>query len=153
MRLLICALLAFLAVACGSGGASRTSTPASTLEPALTVTPRPTMPAGTPVPTPSGRSGIIGTASVGPTCPVQRIDSPCPDRPFEGTIVALDARGREVARTTSDAQGRFTISLPPGNYVISALVSGPLPLPKPVNVTVAPGLFVRVELHLDSGIR
>jgi hypothetical protein len=104
-------------------------------------------------PTLAPDSGVTGVASVGPTCPVERPDSPCPDRPFEGEIVVTDRDGTEVARTTTDASGRFTVALPPGDYVVRSEVTGGLPAPAGVEVSVRAGAYVAVELRLDSGIR
>ena len=45
-------------------------------------------PASMPVPTvdtPAAATGIAGVAMVGPACPVERLDTPYPDCPFEGT--------------------------------------------------------------------
>jgi hypothetical protein len=104
-------------------------------------------------PTAARSTGIAGIASIGPTCPVQRIDSPCPDRPFQGTIVARDRGGTEAARTDSDQQGVFKLDLPPGTYVVLAIVGGPFPISKPLEVTVLMGEVAQVQLKLDSGIR
>ena len=64
-----------------------------------------------------------------------------------------DASGKEVARTTTDARGRFTIALPPGRYLVASEVAGPFPVPGEAEVTVRAGAYASVELHLDSGIR
>ena len=94
-----------------------------------------------------------GTALIGPTCPVFRIESPCPDRPWQGTVVAQDAAGREVTRTDTDADGRFFIALAPGDYVLVTLTTGVFPAPITMPVTIAAGRATDVQLMLDSGIR
>ena len=62
---------------------------------------------GTPAAQPG--SGIQGTVQVGPTCPVERINSPCPPHPLAATVVVRDASGSEVTRFHSGADGRFKL--------------------------------------------
>lgn len=100
-------------------------------------------------------SGIDGLVTLGPLCPVMREDEPCPDRPFEATLVIKGASGVEVARLRSDAAGRFAIDLPPGRYIIEPQRAGtsPLPMAGPLDVTVVEGRRVAVLIAYDSGIR
>jgi hypothetical protein len=148
-----------LIAACGDGSTTpgATSSPEATQSAAPTSTPRAgvtaTLVTGTSTPLPPQGQGVAGVALIGPTCPVQRIDSPCPDRPFEGVVVVRNAAGLEVARTMTDAQGRFSISLAPGRYVLTTLVTGVFPAPATQEVTVTAGQVIKVDLHLDSGIR
>jgi hypothetical protein len=67
--------------------------------------------------------------------------------------VAQDLSGREVARTTTSSDGRFTIALSPGQYVLVTMTTGILPAPVSVPVTVQQSAFTEVQLSLDSGIR
>ena len=118
-------VFAFLTIACGGAGAP---------------------PAG---------SGIEGMVTIGPLCPVQREDLPCPDRPFEATIVIEDQDGNEVARVDSDRDGRFRILLAPGRY--SLVPQGPNPRLPPYaeeqQIEVTPDTFTQVTIRYDSGIR
>lgn len=102
-----------------------------------------------------GGSGISGTVSAGPTCPVVSADDPnCADQPVAGaTILILDAGGREVARLMTDDAGRFQVTLPPGPYTIEPQpVRGYLRTAEPVAVEVGDG-FASVDLAYDTGIR
>lgn len=92
-------------------------------------------------------------ASIGPTCPVERIDSPCPDRPFQGTIEVKNVSGVVVVRFPTDAQGLFQVQLPPGEYALTPLTTGTFPRAVTTDVTVVQGQFVFVHVRLDSGIR
>jgi hypothetical protein len=111
---------------------------------------------GTPAasPAPSG-SGIQGVVQSGPSCPVERINSPCPPRPLAATIVVRDAAGREVARTHSAADGHFKVDVAPGTYTVVGLNIGSsmLPRPIPTTVTVTSGTYTTITLEYDSGIR
>ena len=107
---------------------------------------QPAAPAGT---------GIQGVVQSGPTCPVERINSPCPPHPLAATIVVRDAAGHEVARTHSGADGHFKLDVAPGTYTVVGLTigSGMLPRPIPTTATVNAGSYTTVTVEYDSGIR
>ena len=117
-------LLALVLIACGNGGAAQHGT------------------------------GIRGTVSIGPQCPVEQANSPCPDRPFQGQVQATAADGGTTA-TTTDVDGRFTIDVSPGTYEVVALTTngGGPPTAIPQTVVVSEGAYTSVALELDSGIR
>lgn len=122
------------------------------------------LPAGAPGPRGSpgtgggilpGGTGIQGRAAAGPTCPVQRPgDSSCNDRPVAGAAIAiLDASGHEVARVTTDADGRYAVTLPAGPYTVEPQpVQGLMRTPGTVAATVSSG-YATVDLAYDTGIR
>lgn len=144
VRWLLIALLAgALLVACGVPGG-----PAS---PGASATPL-ASPAGGP-PT------VVGTVTAGPVCPVEQLPpaSACAPRPVAGAvIVATDADGREVGRTTSAADGTYRLTVgATGTIVIQGLpVAGLLGVPTPVTVRLTePGAGAHVDLQYDTGIR
>ena len=99
-------------------------------------------------------TGIRGVVKLGPTCPVESLVSPCPDRPFQGDVRATSIDGG-TTRVATDDQGRFSLDLPAGSYVVvavSASGSGP-PTPVPQTVQVVAGAYTQVTLEVDSGIR
>jgi hypothetical protein len=53
----------------------------------------------------------------------------------------------------TDAEGRFSIQLQPGTYLVVTLTSGVLPAPASAQITVVTGQMTQLELILDSGIR
>ena len=68
---------------------------------------------------------VTGTVTASPGCPgPQRAESPCPDKPVAGAPVELTASGTVVARTTTDAAGRFRVTVPAGTYEITARNTG-----------------------------
>ena len=107
---------------------------------------QPAAPAGT---------GIQGVVQSGPTCPVERINSPCPPHPLAATVVVRDAAGHEVARTHSGADGHFKLEVAPGTYTVVGLTIGSsmLPRPIPTTATVTAGSYTTVTVEYDSGIR
>ncbi|MDA1062155.1 MAG: hypothetical protein O2895_04505 [Chloroflexi bacterium] len=108
------------------------------------------------VPMPSAGSGVWGTVTLGPLCPVQREDQPCPDRSLAATIVLRDASGNEVGRATSGSDGRYQIAAPPGDYILDPqpLDGQQLPHAVPIEVTIKGGVYwALVDIPYDSGIR
>ncbi|MFF3518590.1 carboxypeptidase-like regulatory domain-containing protein [Streptomyces sp. NPDC002573] len=110
---------------------------------------------GTGSPTASD-SGITGRTMVDGGCPVVREGSPGPDRPLSArlTVTSGDPE-RKIAQTTSDADGHFSVSLPPGTYTIrpANLTGAVAPIAQPVSVTVTSGRFTAIDVPFDSGIR
>src|SRR2546423_8696088 len=100
-------------------------------------------------------TGIQGMVQVGPTCPVERINSPCPPHPLAATVVVRDGAAAEVIRFTSGAAGRFEVNLRPGTYGLTGLPIGSSSMPRPIatSVTVTQGSYAAVNVEYDSGIR
>ena len=81
-----------------------------------------TTPTTTP-PTPKTLSGITGTVLLGPRCPVMRNppDPQCADRPYQTSLEVTTVDGKRViAKFSSDTQGKFKVSVPPGEYIIQS---------------------------------
>jgi hypothetical protein len=108
-----------------------------------------------PLTPPAGESGVQGVVTLGPLCPVQRADQPCPDRPFVATLLLLDADGREVARTTSAEDGAYWLPAPGGRYTLAPQPPDGRPLPRAgdVEVDVRSGHWTTLNVPHDSGIR
>jgi hypothetical protein len=100
-------------------------------------------------------SGIEGLVTIGPICPVLREDTPCPDEPFQATIVVEDRDGDEVTRVDSDESGRFRVNLAPGRYNLVPQSPNPVSLPfaSEQEVEVRAGHFAQITIAYDSGIR
>ncbi len=108
--------------------------------------------APTATPPASGDTGIAGIVTIGPTCPVERIDSPCPDRPYEARITIWQG-DILVAETRSGPDGRFTVRLSPGEYRVVGESGDTFPHGSEVTVTVTEGHVAPIEIRFDSGIR
>ena len=108
---------------------------------------------------PAGSEGPLGTIRgsvlLGPTCPVETVTSPCPDRPLAGVRVrAMMDDGSLHASAVSDADGRFVMDVTPGTYTLVASVEGdPARSAAPIRVEVGPGEVVHTDVLVDSGIR
>ncbi len=102
-----------------------------------------------------GDSGIDGLVTIGPTCPVVQEDTPCPDQPYQATIVVLEESGEEVTRVTSGEDGRFRLRLAPRSYTLvpQSPNAGAPPFASEVAVEVKEHEFAEVAIAYDSGIR
>jgi len=103
-----------------------------------------------------GDSGITGVVTLGPLCPVERADSPCPDRPIAALVQVKDASGDVITTVSSGDDGRFTVSLAPGSYVLQGLSptpGKPFPIAGTVTATVQAHRFTQVTVPFDTGIR
>lgn len=103
-------------------------------------------------------STVTGTVTAGPTCPVvtDPPDPNCGDRPVEGAVlVVATVDGVEVARTTSDAEGRFALSLAPGSYRLEPQpVEGLMGTAAPIEFSVElGGPSAELLVSYDTGIR
>lgn len=102
-------------------------------------------------------SGINGNVLLGPTCPVMRDppDPACNDKPYQTTITVSHSSSpaRVFARTESAVNGRFRVSLPPGEYVVHANGGTMLPRCGDVSITVESNTYAKVDISCDTGIR
>jgi hypothetical protein len=100
---------------------------------------------------------VEGTVFLGPQCPVETVESPCPDLPLADVEVQLTAGDEVVGTEVSDAAGRFTIEIEPGTYMLGAVLEAEPPasmlFAKPVSVTVVANGTVEANLLVDTGIR
>jgi hypothetical protein len=108
---------------------------------------------------PAEDGAIVVVAMAAPTCPVET-DPPDPDcapRPVAAaTIVVTPADAREVviAQGETDGDGRLTLAVPAGDYIVTAgAVEGLISAPEPVVVSVLAGVTTEVPIGYDTGIR
>jgi hypothetical protein len=114
-----------------------------------------------PDPTPSaGGTGRIEVEVVaGPVCPVEQEppDPSCEPRPVAGAnIFVQPADGRDilVGEAISGADGRATIEIAAGDYIVlGGDVEGLMGRPEPMTVIVRGGATATVVLTYDTGIR
>lgn len=130
-----------------SAAASATRSPAPMPSPVASETPAPL---ATATSASAGDTGIDGTVTLGPTCPVERIDSPCPDRPYAAHITIW--RGDiQVAETRSGDDGRFRVILPPGTYRVVGETAGTFPHGSEVQATVVAGQMTPSRFDTTAG--
>lgn len=102
-------------------------------------------------------SGVQGTVTLGPTCPVMRVgDSTCADKPYATNIqvIAIGSPKSSLFDTVrSDDTGKYRVMLPPGNYSLQPVGGTVLPRCETKDVTIEPSKIITVDLSCDSGIR
>jgi len=116
--------------------------------------------------TPTGESGdalpqvgaVTGNVTAGPVCPVERLppDPSCAPRPVAGALMIVQTTaGREVARTTSAADGTFHLTLAPGAYhLVPQPVAAYMGTAQPIDFRVEVGEPTpELEVSYDTGIR
>jgi hypothetical protein len=116
--------------------------------------------------TPTGQSGdalpqagaVTGNVTAGPVCPVERVppDPSCAPRPVAGALMIVQTTaGREVARTTSAADGTFHLTLAPGTYhLVPQPVAAYMGTAQPIDFRVEVGEPTpELEVSYDTGIR
>ncbi len=104
-------------------------------------------------------AGIIqGSVSIGPICPVERIDMPCKTPPSAytaRTLVIYRADGKTVVAFASiNSDGTYSFKLAPGNYILDMKRAGidfSKNLPRPFTLSV--GQIVEADIFIDTGIR
>ena len=112
----------------------------------------------TDVSTFSGPTGTIaGDVVAGPTCPVEQAENPCPPAVVKNREVDIQTpAGRTVATTTTDANGHFSVAVPPGAYIVHVKIEQRqvgMRQTSPGDVTVIANQTSTVHIELDTGIR
>jgi len=102
---------------------------------------------------PQAAQGIAGIVLLGPQCPVQTLENPCPDLPYQAWINVRNSGGGFVTRIRSGEDGRFRVGLRPGLYVLDPMSGDPFPTAGDQEVEVEEGVYTEVTVSFDTGIR
>ncbi len=117
----------------------------------------------TPCPTPTTTSKtsmgtIKGKVTVGPICPVERLNSPCPVPPTAYTsreVILYAINGTtEIKKMHFTANGTYGFEVPTGTYIINTPqqgIGGSKDLPK--TLTIKSGETIEFNFSIDTGIR
>ena len=98
-------------------------------------------------------SGIKGMVTIGPTSPVEQ-PGETNVAPYSARILIKNTTGRRIAEVESGEDGRFSVNLAPGRYVLEPQSGAAgLPVAEPQDVTVKAHRFTEVSVAYDSGIR
>lgn len=102
------------------------------------------------------KSGIIGTVTLSPTCPVERVppDPNCAPKFYSTSISIIRNIDNQVIETVqSDENGAFSVDLLPDEYTLQAQGGKVLPRCGEVIVEVKSGKYTTTEISCDTGIR
>ena len=131
--LLLLAFLCAATAACGSAAASAGSSTTSASRASATVS---------------------GKVKAGPTCPVEQLAKPCPDRPLVNFVVEASTPSGNVAGSARTGRsGRYSIAVAPGRYRLTVVAAKVMPRCPVVAVTVKTGGATRADFTCDTGIR
>ncbi|MFH0970935.1 MAG: hypothetical protein V1835_00045 [Candidatus Micrarchaeota archaeon] len=103
--------------------------------------------------------GILqGKVSIGPICPVERPDQPCPVPPEAYAARKLTATGpngqEKIAIIDIKSDGTYSIDLAPGTYVIGMQQNGiDRSAQLPATVEIKAGTTTTLNVDIDTGIR
>jgi hypothetical protein len=99
---------------------------------------------------------VSGHVTIGPFCPVEREDQPCPVPPeaySSRKVVVYESNGTTIKqRNDINAQGNYNIALAPGNYFLQIDPAGIGPGEKKPALVKA-GQTTVVNFDIDTGIR
>jgi hypothetical protein len=105
--------------------------------------------------TPSGsETGIEGIITISPAQAGPTRDDGPASRPLANATFAVESEKGEVVSFTTDDQGHFRTSVPPGHYKVSMKGrKSSIGHFGPFEVDVATGKMTNVQWQCDSGIR
>ncbi len=99
---------------------------------------------------------LEGKVNIGPFCPVERLNSPCPVPPSAYSsrqVLVYQNDGKTViARVAIGSDGHYSLSLAPGNYLVrvSPAGIGEMSLQK---VVISSSKITKLDFNIDTGIR
>jgi Carboxypeptidase regulatory-like domain len=102
------------------------------------------------------QTGVLaGQVTRGPLSPVERPGVAGRAVVPGAKVIVSTPDGQDIASATTDAQGLYSINLPPGTYRVMMTPPAGLGFSKdvPATVSIADGRETRLELLIDSGIR
>jgi hypothetical protein len=99
-------------------------------------------------------SGIEGVISISPAMPGPAREGMPESQPLANMTWVVHNEKGIVTSFTTNAEGRFNVSLPPGHYTVSReQKAGSIGHFGPFKVDVAPGKMTNVDWKCDSGMR
>ena len=116
----------------------------------------PTSPDGGQVPAEHGR--LSGLVTIGPNCPVEQANNPCPTQPSayaaRKILIYTETKSRLLFTVDIDSQGSYVIDLAPARYTVDIRPNGidrTSDLPKIIEIRA--NTVTRLDVSIDTGIR
>jgi hypothetical protein len=98
-------------------------------------------------------TGVEGSVNRGPIQPVGKPGQKNTAPVANAVVKALDANGKEVARTKTDKDGYYELKLKPGKYTLVGPRGGIPPRNFKKDIEVLQRGWTRVDIKVDTGIR
>jgi hypothetical protein len=110
--------------------------------------------------TPTGDGVFMGQMTIGPICPVERVDNPCKPTPemyaARKVFIYKSDKKTLVVTLIPDAEGGFSKTLPVGTYYVD-MVHQPLGIGGtngvPAIIKIESGKTAELAINIDTGIR
>jgi hypothetical protein len=101
---------------------------------------------------------LSGVVTIGPNCPVEQIDKPCPTPPDAYAlrkVLVYDEQGTRLLATVDiDSQGLYVIDLAPAKYLVDLKKAGIDRVSGvPAVVEIHANTVTKVDIGVDTGIR
>jgi hypothetical protein len=104
------------------------------------------------------KSGVRGTVTLGPICPVIQNppDPQCADKPYQTTVQVIaigSPKSSPFAVVQTNKDGEYIFAIPPGEYALQAVGGKMFPSCALEDIIVQPDVMSVVDLSCDTGIR
>jgi hypothetical protein len=104
------------------------------------------------------RGTLSGAVTIGPNCPVEKVDDPCPTPPAAYAARKVLVKSADASKVLFvvdiDSHGFYRIDLVPATYTIDLQKNGiDRSAEVPAKVTIASGGSVQLNISIDTGIR
>ena len=105
---------------------------------------------------PHGR--LSGIVTIGPNCPVEQKDNPCPTPPsayaLRKVLVYDEAKSRLLFTVDIDSHGLYVIDLVPNRYTVDLQKVGiDRAAEVPAKVEILANVVTRLDINIDTGLR
>ncbi len=101
---------------------------------------------------------LSGIVTIGPNCPVEQKDNPCPTPPSayaaRKVLVYDEARTRLLFTVDIDSHGLYVIDLVPNRYTVDLQKQGlDRAAEVPAKVDIRANDVTRLDINIDTGLR
>lgn len=103
--------------------------------------------------------GILeGKVNIGPICPVERPDTPCPVPPeaYASRMIFVYKKGQNTVygQVSIKSDGTYQTALPPGEYVVGLKPNGiDSSADVPTEIVIKEGEITTLDINIDTGSR
>lgn len=154
VRRLLPAVVVLATVSCGAR-VPGTTVPAASARPAASAVPtRSAVPGAKATRSPNATSVIFGVVQAAPACPVDPIYHACRPHPLGDVEVQARSPGtRVMASARTETDGRYSLHLRPGSYVLVVVTTQVFPECPHMLVSIGSGAVIHTDITCHTGLR